>query len=113
VVASSFAADLLAGDPGRAAAHFAPSGQLITPDGTEVRGLRSIATVLAQLTAPEQRLEIRIGRTVVTENVALSTQYWLRGSGHPDGPSLEMTTTAWLVLQHDERWQILIASPWG
>lgn len=112
--AADFAATLLGGDAEAAAAYFSPDARLLTPDGTEVAGRRAIAEVLAQLSAPTQRLQIRAGRTLRVEGVALATQYWKRSSSAARVESFERSSTATLLLGRSEgRWRILIASPWG
>ncbi|HET7510662.1 MAG TPA: hypothetical protein VFJ65_10485 [Solirubrobacterales bacterium] len=111
--AAAFANALHSGQPHDAAAFFAPQGRLLTADGTEVGGHPAISSVLSQLTMSEQRLRIRSGRTIVTGGVALATQFWTRSPREPSTGGFESSTTAKLVLGHTERWQILIASPWG
>jgi ketosteroid isomerase-like protein len=112
--AGRFAAALLEGDPGAAADHFAADAQLLTPDGTQVTGRASILGVLGQLTAAEQKLEIKIGRTVSSGTVALCTQYWTRRSRTPSPQRFEANHVAKLVLAlGSDGWQIVIASPWG
>jgi ketosteroid isomerase-like protein len=112
--AARFAAALLGGDPRAAAEHFSVDAQLLTPDGTQVSGRASILGVLAQLTAAEQKLEIKSGRTVSTGAVALCTQYWKRSSRDLSRERFEVDHVARLVLVRGvEGWQIVIASPWG
>lgn len=112
--ASYFAHALLGGDASAASAYFAPGARLLTPDGTAVSGRPAITGVLAQLTSSNQKLEIKIGRTLQTEAVALATQYWKRTSNATKVEPFERLTTATLVLRREgERWQILIAAPWG
>jgi ketosteroid isomerase-like protein len=112
--ADGFARSLLAGDGAAAVTHFAPAGQLLTPDGTQVAGRQSILAVLEQLIAAEQELEIRSGRTILADAVALTTQYWMRRSRRRSGEPFEASHTARLVLgRHERGWQILIAAPWG
>jgi ketosteroid isomerase-like protein len=112
--AARFAAALLEGDPRTAADHFSVDAQLLTPDGTQVTGRASILGVLAQLTAAEQKLEIKTGRTVSTGAVALCTQYWKRTSSDLTRERFEANHVAKLVLiRGADGWQIAIASPWG
>lgn len=113
LVAGAFAAALLAERPLEAAAYFAPNGHLLTPDGTEVRGHQAISLVLTQLTESEHELSIRNGRSVAVDDVALTTQHWLRRSPASSGEEFESLTKARLVLKRSSRWQILIAAPWG
>jgi uncharacterized protein (TIGR02246 family) len=113
-IAGRFAAALLDGDPRAAADHFAVDAQFLTPDGTQVTGRASILGVLAQLTAAEQKLEIKTGRTLSTGAVALCTQYWKRTSRNAASERFEASHIAKLVLVRGAgEWQILIASPWG
>lgn len=113
-IAGDFALALLEGDADAATAHFASDARLLTPDGTEVAGNSAIAAVLAQLTGPTQRLEIRTGRTLRVEGVALATQYWTRISSAVGVKPFERSSTATLVLGRVQGcWRILIASPWG
>jgi ketosteroid isomerase-like protein len=112
--AARFAAALLEGDPRAAADHFSVDAQLLTPDGTQVTGRASILGVLAQLTAAEQKLEIKTGRTVSTGAVALCTQYWKRSSRDLSRERFEASHVAKLVIiRGGEDWKIVIASPWG
>jgi ketosteroid isomerase-like protein len=112
--AGQFAAALLEGDPRAAADYFSVDAQLLTPDGTQVTGRASILGVLAQLTAAEQKLEIRTGRIVSTGAVALCTQYWKRSSSDLSRERFEANHVAKLVLVRGaDGWQIVIASPWG
>jgi ketosteroid isomerase-like protein len=112
--ASDFAVALLGGDAGAAAAYFAPDARFLTPDGTEVAGRPAITEVLSQLTASNQKLEIRTGRTLRVEGVALATQYWKRVSSAARVEPFERSTTTSLVLGREGvSWSILIASPWG
>ena len=113
-IAGDFALALLDGDAAAATAYLALDARLLTPDGTEVAGHSAIAAVLAQLTAPTQRLEIRTGRTLRVEGVALATQYWTRTFKAVGVEPFERSSTATLVLRRvDGPWRILIASPWG
>jgi ketosteroid isomerase-like protein len=112
--AARFASALLEGDPRAAADYFSVDAQLLTPDGTQVTGRASILGVLAQLTAAEQKLEIKTGRTVSTGAVALCTQYWRRSSSDLSRERFEANHVAKLVLVRGaDDWQIVIASPWG
>jgi ketosteroid isomerase-like protein len=112
--ARAFALALLGGDAATAASYFSPAAQLVTPDGTELTGRASIGELLAQLTSPDQQLEIRMGRTLRADSVALCTQYWRRCAKYSPAESFEAVSTARLVLARAERrWQILIAAPWG
>lgn len=108
-----FARAMLARDAGAAASCFAATARLLTADGTEVCGREQLAAVLTQITAAEQRLEIRVGRTVISGHTALCTQFWRRHTTGPERPSFDSATTARLVLNYTgRRWEIVIASPW-
>jgi ketosteroid isomerase-like protein len=112
--AGRFAAALLEGDPRAAADCFSVDAQLLTPDGTQVSGRPSILGVLAQLTAAEQKLVIKTGRTVSTGAVALCTQYWRRTSSDLSRERFEANHVAKLVLVRGaDGWEIAVASPWG
>jgi ketosteroid isomerase-like protein len=112
-VCKRFARAMLAGDHRAAAACFSPAARILTADGTEVRGRAAVEAVLRQVTASEQQLEIRIGRSVVAEGVASCTQFWRRGGPRSKQGAHEESTAARLVLARtDSRWQIVIASPW-
>lgn len=112
--ATGFARAMLGGNAAAAVAHFADDAQFLTPDGTQVGGRRSILALLEQLTASEPELEIRNGRTVVADPVALATQYWTRSSRTTSSELFEANHTARLVLARRERgWQIVIAAPWS
>jgi ketosteroid isomerase-like protein len=111
--ATGFARALLGGDASAAANHFASDAQLLTPDGTQIGGRPSIYRLLGQLTDSEPELEIKAGRTVVAGDIALCTQYWKRSSRIAAGEPYEAAHVARLVLaRREERWQIVIASPW-
>jgi ketosteroid isomerase-like protein len=111
--AEHFAGALIAGDARGAALLFSAAGTCLSRDGTEVRGRGPIAALLAQLTSSEHRLQVRLGRTVLGDGVALSTQFWTRRSPSKGREGFEATSVARLVLGHEgERWRILIASPW-
>lgn len=113
-VAGAFARALLGGEVERAAAFFSPAAHFLTPDGTEVGGRTAIGEILEQLTSSEHELQIRTGRTLLADSVALCTQYWSRHSLAASKEGFEVASTARLVLAREEhRWQILIASPWG
>lgn len=112
--ADAFARALLAGDAVAAAAYFSPAARFLTPDGTEVSGRSSIGELLGQLVSSNQVLEIRTGRLLQADSVALCTQYWTRLSRDTRMEPFELASTAKLVLQRAKRdWQILIAAPWG
>jgi hypothetical protein len=107
-VARGFGRALLEGEPRAAASYFCPEGTILTPDGTEIVGRRAVAEVLGQITASEQELEIRVGRTLVNRDIAVNTQFWRRRRGPHDS-----RTVAWLVLARGgDGWKIVIASPW-
>jgi ketosteroid isomerase-like protein len=108
-----FARAILAGDARAAAACFSTAARLLTADGTEVSGRGELTAVLTQVTAAEQGLEIRVGRTVISDRTALCTQFWRRHISGPEPPRFEYATTARLVLAYTgRRWEIVIASPW-
>lgn len=71
-----FARALMAREPTAALAYFGSEARLLTAGGTEVSGCTAIGSVLGQLTASSQRLEIRPGRTLVADDVALCSQSW-------------------------------------
>jgi hypothetical protein len=102
-----FARAMLARDPRAAAACFSPAGCILTADGTAVAGRREVVTVLQQIAASVQQLEIRIGRTILGPDHALCTQFWRRSGG-----SHQTSSTARLVLRRASSWEIVIASPW-
>lgn len=112
-VAIAFADAVRRRDPGAARAQLESGAQVLTADGTEVSDPDSIAFVLAQMTAPENRLDIRTGRTVVKGDVALCTQTWRLQ--HPsEAACFERTSHAFFVLRRSAgRWRIVIAAPWG
>ena len=113
-VAGAFAGALLGGDAGAASGYFAADAQLLTPDGTQITGRASIHRLLGQLTEADPALEIRSGRTVIADGIALSTQFWKRKARVSPGEPFESNHVARLVLARQEgRWQIVIASPWG
>jgi ketosteroid isomerase-like protein len=92
--------------------YFADEARLLTADGTEVSGRDAIGDVLADLLDDCRGLEITPGRTIVTGDVALCTQSWNLLTA--DDTSYVRGTKATLVLHRiDERWQIVIAAPWG
>jgi ketosteroid isomerase-like protein len=109
--ARAFARALLARDAGAAAAHLSPDARLVTPDGTEVAGREAVTAILAQLTSSERALEIRAGRTVACEDVALCTQHWRWGE--PDSGERPANTARLMLTRHDGAWNIAIACPWG
>ena len=97
-----------------ASGYFAADAQLLTPDGTQIGGRASIERLLGQLTEADPVLKIRTGRTVVAHDIALSTQFWKRSASVSPGEPFESNHIARLVLARvEERWQIVIASPWG
>lgn len=110
--ARAFARALLARDPRAAAAHLCADARLVTPDGTEVAGREAARAILSQLTSSERVLEVRAGRTVACEGLALCTQHWRWGE--PDSEE-RPASAARLVLtrQGDGVWLIAIACPWG
>jgi hypothetical protein len=111
-VAQVFARALLAQDVDAAASWFAPGGRILTSDGTELIGRDRVREVLAQVTDSAQDLEIHPGRTVATDDIALSTQLWRRSNGQDGHTVYEAVSTARLVLARSDRWEIVIASPW-
>lgn len=112
-VSAAFAAALLDRDPRAAAGYFSPLGHILSADGTEVSGHEHIVGVLRQLTSPEQQIEIRIGRILRAGPVALCTQFWKRSAPGSAGEGFSASSTARLVLAlTEERWEIVIASPW-
>jgi hypothetical protein len=111
--AEQFAGALIAGDAGAAALLFSTAGTCLSRDGTEVRGRGPIGALLAQLTDSEHRLQVRLGRTILGDGVALSTQFWTRRSRSKGREGFEAQSTARLVLGVDRgRWRILLASLW-
>jgi ketosteroid isomerase-like protein len=109
-----FTRALLGGDMEAAASCFSPLARLLTPDGTEISGRSAIGQLLGQLVTPDQRLEIRTGRILRADSVALCNQFWTRTSRAVAVEGFESATTARLVLQRQEqRWPIMIAAPWG
>jgi ketosteroid isomerase-like protein len=112
-VARRFARAMLAKDPRAAAACLSTGARILTADGTEVSGSDNVLAVLHQITSSEQSLEIRLGRTIVSDGVASSTQFWRRIGRDPTSGGYEGTTAARLVLARlDGRWRIVIANPW-
>lgn len=112
--ALSFAQALLLGDAAAAATYFSPIARLLTPDGTELGGRSSIAELLEQLVTPDHKLEIRTGRVLRADSIALCQQFWKRSSRGGAVERYETSSTARLVMQRqDECWQIMIAAPWG
>jgi hypothetical protein len=73
-----FAEKLLIGDVHGATRCFDPRGVMLSADGTEVVGHDGIAQILAQVTAWELPLRIRLGRTLQAGPVALAIQIWDR-----------------------------------
>jgi hypothetical protein len=108
-----FARAMLGRDPRAAAGCFSAGARILTADGTEVSGRDQLTAVLSQVTSAEQQLEVRIGRTVISDRTALCTQFWRRLSAGPEIPRFESATTARLILAYTgRRWEIVIASPW-
>lgn len=112
-VAIGFAHCLLHRDPSAAQAHLGLGARVLTADGTEVSGAAAVGEILTQLTSPGLDLEILPGRTIVNHEVALCTQSW-RLTAAGSSPLYQRASKATLVLGlEDERWRILILSPWG
>lgn len=112
--ALDFAQALIRGNAAGAAAHFSPLARLLTPDGTELAGHSAIAELLDQLVTADHKLEIRTGRVLRADSIALCQQYWKRSSRGGAVERYETSSTARLVMQRqDECWQIMIAAPWG
>lgn len=112
-VARSFGQALLAGDADAAGSYFAPDAHILTPDGTAIAGREHVIAMLRQITASDQELEIRVGRTLVAGAVAMATQFWRRSTPEAASPSYASSSVARLVLaRSEERWEIAIASPW-
>lgn len=112
--ALGFAQALLLGDAAGAVAYFSPLARILTPDGTELGGRSSITGLLEQLVTPDHKLEIRTGRVLRADSIALCQQYWKRSSRRVEVERFEATSIARLVMQRqDECWQIMIAAPWG
>ena len=110
----AFTRALLDGDTELAASCFSPLARLLTPDGTEISGRSAIGQLLGQMVTPDQRLQIRTGRILRADSVALCNQFWTRSSRAVAVEGFERTSTARLVLQRcEEHWQIMIAAPWG
>lgn len=102
------------GDIVAAAAFFAPNGRMLTADRTEVSGRDAITDLPAQIVESQIHLEIGVGRTLNTGTIALSTQYWRRWSRDARDRDFDHSTVASLVLAvGDEKWGIVIVSPWG
>jgi uncharacterized protein (TIGR02246 family) len=112
-VAHGFARALLEGDAVAATAYFAADARLLTADGTEVGGRAAIRAVLAQLAASDVRLEILVGRTLLSGEVALHTQYWRRSADAAPEAFESRSTASFVLGRRGERWEIAIASPWG
>jgi uncharacterized protein (TIGR02246 family) len=113
--AREFAAALNAGEPDAAAALFASRGRMLTADRTEVSGRAAVRDLLTQIVESRIQLEVRLGRTLVAGDIALSTQYWRRRlpAGTKD-PGYDQASVANVVLGlSGERWEIVIVSPWG
>jgi ketosteroid isomerase-like protein len=111
-VAKGFARALLAQDVEAATSWFAPGARILTSDGTELIGRDRVREVLTQIADAAQELEIHPGRTIATDDIALTTQLWRRSAGRDDPSEYEAVSTARLVLARADRWEIVIASPW-
>jgi ketosteroid isomerase-like protein len=112
-VSRAFARALLAGDEEAAACHLSARACLLTADGTEILGRKGARELLGQITTAEHALEIRVGRSVVSGDIALSTQFWRRHSRPDSSTRYEQSSTARLVLAVEEQaWKIVILSPW-
>jgi ketosteroid isomerase-like protein len=107
----AFGRALLAGDPRGAASCLAANATVLSADGTELAGREQAFELLSQITSSEQELEIRIGRCVVADGIALATQYWRRSTPGPGGHS-SSTIARLVMVRRGPRWQIVIASPW-
>ncbi len=111
--AERFALALMGGDAGVASRLFSEEGTCLSRDGTEIRGRPQIAALLAQVVDSEHRLTVRLGRTLVSGEVAFSTQFWTRRSESRRREGFEAQSTARLVLgRGEEGWEVLIASLW-
>jgi hypothetical protein len=112
-VARRFARAMLDRDPRSAAACFSAGARILTADGTEVSGRDAVLAVLRQITSSEHSLGIRVGRTVVAEGVASSTQFWRRrGPRSAEARSADATLARLVLVRTGARWEIAIASPW-
>jgi ketosteroid isomerase-like protein len=109
--ARAFARALLARDPRAAVAHLCADARLVTPDGTEVCGREAIAAILSQLTSSDRALEIRAGRTVACEGLALCTQHWRWGE--VDAEERPASAARLVLARRGGAWRIAIACPWG
>jgi hypothetical protein len=87
--AQEFARALLGADAA-ASAYFSPTGLLLTADGTEVSGRVGITAVLGQIIESDHSLEIKLGRVLRLEDLALATQFWKRTS-RPTGSNPSST----------------------
>jgi uncharacterized protein (TIGR02246 family) len=112
-VARGFGQALVSRNAHAAAAFFALDAHILTADGTEMAGREQVVAVLRQITASDHRLEIRVGRTIVSGAVAIATQYWRRSNPEDGAVQHVSTSVARLVLARSQGgWEIAIASPW-
>ncbi|HEU5061761.1 MAG TPA: nuclear transport factor 2 family protein [Solirubrobacterales bacterium] len=109
-----FARAINEGDLATAAACFARDGCLITPDATAVHGRDSIRTVLAQMVAGQTRILVEGSNAIKAGEVVFARERWRVRAGEPEGPSIEHTLSAVLILRWIEgAWKLTIAAPWG
>lgn len=112
-VSRAFARALLDGDEAAATNHLSNRACLLTADGTEILGRTGALELLRQITTAGHELEIRVGRSIASGDVALSTQFWRRRSPSASSTRYEQSSTARLVLALEgEVWKIVILSPW-
>lgn len=114
-VSRAFAAGVAARDPESAVSFFSKDGCLLTADGTEVRGKAQVREVLAQIVMTHPLIRIAMGRMLIADEVAISSQRWTIGSKGSNEDLFERSFGALLVLSREghEGWRVVVAAPWG
>jgi ketosteroid isomerase-like protein len=111
--AAGFVSDLLAGDSDSAALRFSRRGCFVTADGTAIHGREQIGSVLAQLVAICQSVEVELRSLLVAGDVALCSEHWTMRFAGNGGPAVTRTSRSASVIGRVEgTWKLMVVAPW-
>ena len=113
-VRRSFVEALNGAHLGVAAACFARSGCLITPDATAIHGREAIAAVLVQLIDRATKIEVVLSDALEAGETVLSCERWrIRSNGARAGAFVQESRATVAASRIESEWKLSILAPWG